>query len=146
MQPLTVLAAASSSASAIRQALIPMTAGYVILMAALAIGLRRLYRRAATAPDQPQARPPGSPRRLHWAALARLVIGTAIGGYLLLMAVVVGYYFGVAKVGSNFLESAATGTALLMGVSAPVYAAASWLTERPRRHDSRETRSQPRRG
>ena len=50
------------------------------------------------------------------------------------MAVVVAYYFGVARVGPAFLESAVTGTALLLGLAAPVFAALSWLTERRRRN------------
>ena len=60
-------------------------------------------------------------------------MGTVIGGYLLLQAVVVAYYYGVARVGPGFLESAVTGTALLLGLAAPVFAAASWLDERRRR-------------
>ena len=56
--------------------------------------------------------------------------GTVVGWYLLLMAVVVAYYFGVARVGPGFLESAVTGTALLLGLAAPVFAALSWLAER----------------
>ena len=58
--------------------------------------------------------------------------GTAVGGYLLLMAVVVGYYFGVARVSGNFIEGAFTGCALLIGLSLPVFAAATWLAERRR--------------
>ena len=60
-------------------------------------------------------------------------MGTVIGGYLLLQAVVVAYYYAVARVGPGFLESAVTGTALLLGLAAPVFAAASWLDERRRR-------------
>jgi hypothetical protein len=125
-----------------RQALIPMSAGYLILMSALGFGLRRLYRPRATPPgaepspgqdEQPEqapATPPGSRPRTGRAALARQIAGTVIGGYLLLMAVIVAYYFGVARVGSGFLESALTGTALLLGLAAPVFAALSWLAER----------------
>ena len=58
--------------------------------------------------------------------------GTAAGGYLLLMLVVIGYYYGVARVGGAFIESAFTGCALLIGLAAPVFAALSWLTERRR--------------
>ncbi len=140
MGPLAALAA-----SADRQALVPMAAGYLILMSALAFGLRRLYRPGATQPDRPPAGPPGSRQRSGWAALAWQVIGTVAGGYLLLMAVVVGYYFGVARVGPGFLESAATGTALLVGLAAPVFAAASWLAERPRRRRGRATGTGPHR-
>jgi hypothetical protein len=54
--------------------------------------------------------------------------GTVIGGYLLLMAVVILYYYGVARVGGAFIESAFTGCALLIALTTPVYALASWLT------------------
>jgi len=124
-------------ASADRQALVPMAAGYLILMSALGFGLRRLYYRprdapsgAGTRPDRARATPPSPGQRTGWAALVRQVAGTVVGGYLLLMAVVVAYYFGVARVGPGFLESAVTGTALLLGLAAPVFAALSWLAER----------------
>jgi hypothetical protein len=124
-----------------RQALIPMSAGYLILMSALGFGLRRLYRPRGAPPgqgerpEQARATPPGPPSpgppsRTGRAALARQIAGTVIGGYLLLMAVIVAYYFGVARVGSGFLESALTGTALLLGLAAPVFATLSWLAER----------------
>jgi hypothetical protein len=125
MGSLTVLAA-----SADRQALIPMTAGYLILMSALAIGLRLLYRPRATRdrPGQPSGADPARSRRdSRRARLPRRVAGTVVGGYLLLMAVVVAYYYGVARVGPGFLTSAVTGTALLIGLAAPVFVAASWL-------------------
>ncbi len=123
-----------------RQAVVPMAAGYLILMSALGFGLRRLYRPPGTPsgggerPDEARAAPDGPGQRTAWAALVRRVAGTVVGGYLLLMAVVVAYYFGVARVGPGFLESAVTGTALLLGLAAPVFAALSWLTER-RRHN-----------
>jgi Family of unknown function (DUF6256) len=107
-----------------RQALIPMSAGYLILMSALGFGLRRLYRPRGAPPGQ------GEGERTGRAALARQIAGTVIGGYLLLMAVIVAYYLGVARVGPGFLESALTGTALLLGLAAPVFAALSWLAER----------------
>jgi len=129
-----------------RQALIPMAAGYLILMSALAFGLRRLYRPRGTpsgagpqpghgpatppAPGQGPATPPAPGQRAGQAALLRQIAGTVIGGYLLLMTVIVAYYFGVARVGPGFLESALTGTALLLGLAAPVFAALSWLAER----------------
>ena len=123
-----------------RQALVPMAAGYLLLMSALGFGLRRLYRpRGAPSgederPDPARTTPPGPGQRIGWTALLRQAAGTVVGGYLLLMAVVVAYYFGVARVGPAFLESAVTGTALLLGLAAPVFAALSWLTERRRRN------------
>jgi hypothetical protein len=135
MPPTAVLALSLAD----RQALIPMAAGYLILMSALGFGLHRLYhpRPSDTAdPPAPVRAPPPAPTpgpRAGWAALLRQVAGTVVGGYLLLMAVVVAYYFGVARVGPGFLESAVTGTALLLGLAAPVFAALSWLAARRRR-------------
>ena len=128
--PMTVLAA-----SADRQALVPMAAGYLILMSALAFGLRHLDRPPAARPGpgrSPGPSPAGS-RRGGWAALAWHVTGTAVGGFELLMAVVVAYYYAVARVGPGFLESAVTGNALLIGLAVPVFAALSWLDGRLRR-------------
>ena len=122
-----------------RQALIPMSAGYLILMSALGFGLRRLYRPRRTPsgaemwPDGRRITPPAPGQRTGWAALVRRVAGTVADGYLLLIAVVVAYYYGVARVGPGFLESEVTGTALLLGLATPVFIALSWLTER-RRH------------
>jgi hypothetical protein len=139
-----------------RQALIPMAAGYLIWMSALGFGLYRLYRPRGAAsgagppPSQEPATPPGpdqrpattsgpdqrpatlpSPgQRTGRVALLRQVATTVICGYVLLIAVIVAYYFGVARVGSGFLESALTGTALLVGLATPVFVALSWLAER----------------
>jgi hypothetical protein len=123
-----------------RQALVPMAAGYLLLMSALGFGLRRLYlprgapSGADERPDPALATPPEPGQHANWAALLRQVAGTVVGGYLLLIAVVIAYYFGVARVGPGFLESAVTGTALLLALAAPVFAALSWLTERRRRN------------
>jgi hypothetical protein len=60
-------------------------------------------------------------------------VGTAIGGYLMLMAVVVGWYEGFARLGDRFLLSAVTGTAQLVGICLPVFFLASWAVSRPAR-------------
>lgn len=57
-------------------------------------------------------------------------LGTAVGGYLLLMAVIIGYYFGISPVAGNFVQSAFSGCALLIGLATPVFIALSWLVER----------------
>lgn len=129
------------ASSAVRQALVPVAAGYLIWMSALALGLRRLYR-----PEKPRLDRAGAARRRGWTALAWQVAGTVVGGYLLLMAVVVGYFSVVSRVGRGFLESAATGTALLAGLAAPVFAAASWLAERLRRRGREPGSGTPQRG
>jgi hypothetical protein len=118
------------SSQLLRQDFIPMVAGYLIVMAALALGLRatvrpgKRVRRAGAGP--------GRPGRAPWRRLAAHVAGTAVGGYLLLMLMVIGYYNGVARVGGAFIASAFTGCAMLIGLAAPVFAALSWLTERRR--------------
>jgi hypothetical protein len=124
----------------IRQDLVPMLAGYLIIMTTLGLGLLRLRRpgsrgrEARGRPDRPDG---GSGSRRGWLLLARHAITTAAGGYLLLMAVVIAYYYGVARVGGAFLKSAFTGTALLIGLALPLFAGASWLAER--RREKRET-------
>ena len=122
------------SGSLISQDLIPIPTGYVLVMGALAVGLV-LQRRDGAAVSgrtaEPGTPPPG---RRAWLRLIRHLAVTFAGGYLVLMAVVVAYYFGVARVGGNFLESAVTGCGLLLGLSAPRFLAASWLAER---HDRR---------
>ena len=80
-----------------------------------------------------------------WLRLARLYAGTAIGGYLLLMAVVILYYYGVARVGGAFIESAFTGCALLIALTTPVFALASWLTVGRRDRAARRRGPAPRR-
>lgn len=110
-----------------------MLVGYLLVMGCLALGLRVL-RRGARRPV------PTSPGKRGWPALIRMVAGTAVGGYLLLMAVVVGYYQGVARVGGHFLASAFTGCALLIGTALPVLLAASWSAERRARASRRARR------
>ena len=124
------------ASSAIREALVPMAAFYLIFMAALGLGLLGLRRRG-TGPVAETGGPPGghdtvpaAPRG--WPALIRHMLGTAIGGYLLLIAVSAGYYYGIAREGGDFLYSVVTGPALLIGLTMPVFATASWVSERTR--------------
>jgi hypothetical protein len=140
----------------IRQDLVPMVAGYLVIMTVLGIGLRRLQRPRAPVSDgtgvsdETGARDGMGVRdgtgarddtgaRGGWPALIRYMIGTAVGGYLVLSAVVVVYYYGVARVGGQFLQSAFTGTALLAGIALPVFAITTWLTERVRRRRGNTT-------
>jgi hypothetical protein len=129
------------SSHLIRSDLVPIVTGYALVMLILAAGLVVQRRRAAAGLAQGRAAAAG--RRDHgWLALAAHVAADVIGGYMLLGAVVVAYYYGVAKVGSNFLASAFTGSALLLAVSLPVFAAASLLTWRRAQRQARR-RGQP---
>jgi hypothetical protein len=122
------------SSHLIRSDFVPILSGYLILMLVLAVGLWGQRRGAAA--GQPTTRLTGR-RDRGWQALILHVLTDALAGYLLLMAVVVLYYYGVAKVGSNFLDSAFSGSALLLGICLPVFLAASWLTERRRNRSGR---------
>ena len=119
------------SSSLIRQDLVPMIVGYVLIMGGLATGL--LLAR----------RPPGEKQELRsgrlavtarvkpgWRRLAVHSLGTAVGGYLVLMVVVILYYNGVAPVAGDFVVSAFSGCAMLIGLAAPVFLALSWLADR----------------
>jgi hypothetical protein len=147
------------SSSLIRQDLGPMVVGYLLVMGSLAIGLRMVQRSgkdpagkdaavtdaAAPArlpkPDQPGPETGRATARARLRAIVRpepgwrrLVIhslATAVGGYLLLMAVLIAYYYGVGVAhGGNFVQSGFSGCAMLLGLAAPVFIALSWLTER----------------
>jgi hypothetical protein len=154
--------AALSSSALIRQDILPLTIGYALLMIALATGLllsRRTTRSAVpgTAPDVDQEQSAAEMAAAEmaaaemaaaeeagagpaavmsggyaWLRLIRELGVTFVGGYLLLMVVVIAYYYGVARVSGNFIESAFTGCAMLIGLSVPVFLAATWLLERRR--------------
>jgi Family of unknown function (DUF6256) len=116
------------SSHLLRSDLDPILGGYLILMAVLAVGL--VTQRRRTAAGKPTTRRTGRLDR-GWPALIVHVLSDVLGGYLLLVAVVVGYYYGVARVGGSFLASAITGSLLLLGISLPVFAVVSWLAQRP---------------
>jgi hypothetical protein len=127
------------SSSLIRQDLVPVAVGYVLLMCALAAGLRRGRQDRLAVPGIRAGPGPADggagsgspvPGWRPWLRLIRHVAATLAGGYLVLMAVVIAYYYGVARVSGNFLESAFTGCGLLLGLSSPVFLAASGLAER----------------
>jgi hypothetical protein len=138
------------SSDLISQDVVPIGTGYLILMGVLAAGLRVQRRDAIRASAQeaegtaksaeadadtarevgPGGRTPGvAARRVPagWPRFAVQVCATALGGYVLLMAVDVLYYYGVARVAGQFIESAFTGGLLLIGISLPLFGGASWL-------------------
>jgi hypothetical protein len=125
------------SASLIRQDVLPVGVGYLLVMGTLGTGLW-LIRRPGDAATDRRDREAGAAAgtagpRAGWPRLIRRYLGTAIGGYLLLMAVVILYYYGVARVGGAFIKSAFSGCALLIAVATPVFLVVSWLAERYRR-------------
>jgi Co/Zn/Cd efflux system component len=129
------------SSHLIRSDLDPILGGYLILMIILAVGLRTQRRRVAA--GKPMTRLTGR-RDRGWPAFILHVLTDALGGYLLLTAIVVLYYYGVARVGSDFLLSAVTGSLLLLGICLPLFLAASWLTERRHQRQSTTDERRPR--
>jgi Family of unknown function (DUF6256) len=130
------------SSQLLRQDFDPMVGGFVIIMVALAAGLWLSGRPDAIAARAARAERASGPdlapvTAAGWRRLAAQVAGTMLGGYLLLIVVVVLYYYLVARVGGAFIKSAFTGCALLIGLTAPVFALASWLTELRRAHSTR---------
>jgi Family of unknown function (DUF6256) len=120
----------------IREDLIPMVVGYLLVMGALATGMRILRRSgpAVTGGGRRAAKPgaAGETAPLSWPRLVRHLLTTEIGGYVVLMVVIVGYYFGVHSVHA-LVQSAISGCGLLLGLSTPVFLALSWLDERRHR-------------
>lgn len=109
-----------------------MLSGYLLVMGYLGLGLL-IMRRHPTRPWTPARRLAPAPAGRGWPELVRRVAGTALGGYMLLVAVAVGYYHGVAHLGRRFLLSAVTGPALLIGITLPAFLLTSWVATRRRR-------------
>jgi hypothetical protein len=119
------------SSALIRQDLVPMIVGYALIMGALAVGLR-LAQRSPGRPQEPRSGRLAVTARVKpgWRRLGIHSLATAVGGYLVLMAVIILYYNEVAPVSGNFVVSAFSGCALLIGLAAPVFLALSWLADR----------------
>lgn len=123
-----------------------MLVGYLLVMGYLALGLR-ILRRHRVRYEQANRLDPRRARRFAlvpgkrgWRGLMREVVRTAVGGYLLLMVVVVGYYQGVARAGGGLLLSAVTGAGLMVGIALPLFFVASWAVDRRRQKRAEKTR------
>jgi uncharacterized protein DUF6256 len=127
------------SSQLISSDVVPIGGGYVILMAALAVGLRLQRRGAAekkageSDADVPAVGRLASRFAGGWPRFAVQVAATAAGGFVLLMAVLAAYYYGVSKIAGDFLESALTGCLMLLAIALAVFAIASRVAEIRRR-------------
>ncbi|GAA2351604.1 DUF6256 family protein [Streptomyces carpaticus] len=113
---------------------------YVLVMIYLATGLR-ILRRAPRARPQSVRPQPVRPHRRGWPGLILQVVSTYLGGWLLLMLVILGYYGGLARHSPGFVLHAITGTLLLMGLTLPLFLALTWLATRPAARRRRGRRS-----
>ncbi len=97
----------------VRHDVIPLAVGFGLMMVALGLGLWVSQR-----PDRGHGR--ASAGRAGWPAFIRYLVGTAVGGWALLMAFVLLYYVAVAGQSRAFLFAALTGTALMaFGIGVP---------------------------
>jgi hypothetical protein len=103
-----------------------MLVGYLLTMGYLALGLR-ILRRNPSGSRHPSKRLAPACMRRGWLGLIRQVAGTAVGGYVLLMVVMIGYYDGVAGQGVEFIVSAFEGAAALVAIALPVFLLVSWV-------------------
>jgi Family of unknown function (DUF6256) len=112
-----------------RQDLLPMVVGYALTMTALGVGMSLARTPAPAMPER---------RRGGWPSLIRHLVGTALGGYGVLMVIVVLYYALIARQGRGFLRSAFTGNAMLaFGIALPGLLAISFVIDRLRRRRER---------
>jgi hypothetical protein len=120
----------------VRQDVIPLAVGFALTMLALGLGLRvstREARRGAGGAPEPY-------ERRGWPAFVRYLLGTALGGWALLMAIVLLYYVAVAGQGHAFLVAAFTGTALMaFGIGVPSLLLIAWIGDRLRRRREQRT-------
>ncbi len=107
--------------------------GYVLLMGFLAAGLAMLRRSAPGSDPRRLSRAAARPDR-GWLRLIRHLAATAAGGYVVIMTIIVIFYvatdYSKVRVLESTLSSAASGFALLIAISAPVFLLLSWLTSR----------------
>jgi hypothetical protein len=130
---------------------IPVLSGYVLLMAMLLAagpGLRRSrprmapYRYGAVRGRTPLGalEPEHGSRRAGWPRLLTHLLITAMGGYVLFLAIVLIYYFGLGGKSARFLRDAFLGGAwLTFCIAVPALMAAAWLEDRLRTRRPRPT-------
>ncbi|MFI9202902.1 DUF6256 family protein [Streptomyces sp. NPDC053048] len=119
-----------------------MLTGYLLVMGYLGIGLLTM-RRHPGRPWPPARRLAPTRHGRGWLAFTRQVFGTALGGYLTLLAVAISYYRGVAHLGTGFLMSAVTGAALMAGITLPAFLLASWIATHRRSQGPAGSRRPP---
>ncbi|HEX9313158.1 MAG TPA: DUF6256 family protein [Actinomycetota bacterium] len=122
---------AEASGGLFRHDVIPVVSGYVVVMSMFVAHRRDRRRRAARGrPDEPitiRGWPPT------WSGLTRYLLATALGGYVVFIAVILLYYFALGGENFTFIRDALTGGVWLgFGIAVPGLLFLAWVGERTR--------------
>jgi len=108
----------------VRQDVIPVLSGYLLLMAMLLVGGRRSRPPVSRSPEH-------RPGRAGWPRLFTYLVSTAAGGYVLFLAIVLIYYLALGGKSAHFLRDAVFGGAWLgFGIAVPALMGGAWLEHR----------------
>ena len=119
----------------LRQAVAPVGAAYLVVLVMLLAYRRDRGERGA--PDRAGRVGPVRGRR-GWIELARYVIGTAAGGYMIFLLIVVAFYFVLGGEGRDLLlEALREGSVLAFAIVVPGFLLISWV------HGLRGRRTRP---
>lgn len=110
----------------LRQVIAPVGGAYLVVVAML-LWFRR-DRTVARAPAGHARRFDAMRSRPQWLALARYVVGTAAGGYLVFLLIVVTFYFILGGEDRSFVvEALREGSVLTFAMVVPAFLLISWL-------------------
>ena len=120
----------------LRQVVAPVGGAYGVVLAML-LWYRR-DRSAGRAPAGRVQRFDGVRGGQEWLALARYVVGTAAGGYLVFLLIVVAFYFILGGEDRSFVvEAVREGSVLTFAMVVPAFVLISWLYGLRDRRDGR---------
>ncbi len=121
--------AAAADSGLLRHDVIPVLSGYLVVMSILLAHRWDRRRRAAQGrPDEPIAIRGWPPT---WAGLTRYLLATALGGYVVFIAVILLYYFALGGENLTFIRDALTGGVWLgLGIAVPGLLFLGWVEER----------------
>lgn len=124
----------------LRHDVIPVAAAYLVFLALMVtyrVTVRREHRGSWPRRERAGIRPAGGDRPA-WAGLIQFVVGTAAGGYVFFLCIVVVFYFALGGEDSGFIRQALVeGSILAFGFVVPVFLALSWVSDRRSRRRTR---------
>ena len=113
----------------LRHDVIPVLSGYLVVMSMFVAHRRDRRRQAARGrPDEPVTIRGWPPT---WTGLTRYLLATALGGYVVFIAVILLYYFALGGENLTFIRDALTGGVWLgLGIAVPGLLFLGWVGER----------------